>query len=245
MTTVNTTDKALLVSFVNDCTAYQANSTRLESLMIEREELITKNGELRKAIVPVFKALSAHKWSAIKTGIKEAIEEAQIKDAVGLLGVLKTSFEYQIMPTQQNADRLRKAQKWTNWSGVVVPNTYSKVHAPKDPIQETIDSAKQSIAELQAIEATQTAQTAPAPAVQPKPAVKGTPESVTSVNVSAPDLSPNDLWVQACTQFLNFKLTAVAFETIEKKHGLEAGTLLKELVEARRIVTESTAKKGA
>ena len=233
--TINATEKALLVSFVTDCTSYQANSARLDKLKEEQADLISKNGELRKAIVPVFKSLSAHKWSAIKGDIKTAIEEAQIKDAVGLLGVLKTAFEYQILPTQANADRLRKAEKWTNWAGIVVPNTYQKVHAEKE-------------APAQVAEAPVVAQSVPAtatPAVQPKPAVKGSPESAISVNVSAPDMSPNDLWVQACTQFMNFKLTAVAFETIEKKYSLEAGTILKELVEARRIVTESTAKKGA
>lgn len=239
--TTNTADKALLVSFVTDCTAYQTNSARLDKLKDEQAELISKNGELRKAIVPVFKSLSAHKWSAIKADIKTAIEEANIADVNGLLGVLKTAFEYKILPTQANADRLRKAEKWTNWAGIVVPNTYSKVHAEKAPAPATEPTAQVS-------ETPVTVQTAPAsatPAVQPKPAVKGSPEPAVSVNVSAPDMSPNDLWVQACTQFMNFKLTAVAFETIEKKHGLEAGTLLKELVEARRIVTESTAKNGA
>lgn len=243
--TINATEKALLVSFVTDCTAYQTNSARLDKLKEEQADLISKNGELRKAIVPVFKSLSAHKWSAIKGDIKTAIEEAQIKDAVGLLGVLKTAFEYQILPTQANADRLRKAEKWTNWAGIVVPNTYEGVHAKKDPIQANIESAKQTIADIQAMEKAQTVPATATPTVQPKPAVKGSPESAISVNVSAPDMSPNDLWVQACTQFMNFKLTAVAFETIEKKYSLEAGTILKELVEARRIVTESTAKKGA
>ena len=248
--TITANEKALLVSFVTDCTAYQTNSARLDKLKDEQAELISKNGELRKAIVPVFKAFSAHKWNAIKADIKTAIEEAKISDVDGLLGVLKTSFQYKIMPTQQNADRLRKTKTWVNWSGIVVPNTYEGVHAKKTEtakLEETIDSAKQTIAELQSIESAKNAQTAPAgdtPLVQPKPAVKGSPESI-SVNVSAPDMNPAELWVQACTQFMNFKLTAIAFEEIEKRHKLEAGTLLKELVEARRVVTESTKKKGA
>lgn len=238
--TTNANDKALLVSFVTDCTAYQTNSARLDKLKDEQAELISKNGELRKSIVPVFKSLSAHKWSAIKADIKTAIEEAKISDIDGLLGVLKTAFEYKILPTQANADRLRKAKTWVNWSGIVIPNTYKKVHAEKAP-----EPAPATEPTAQANVTAPTAQTIPAsatPAVQPKPSVSGAPATV-SVNVSAPDMSPNDLWVQACTQFMNFKLTAIAFESIEKKHGLEAGTILKELVETRRVVTEQSNSK--
>lgn len=235
-------DKAMLISFVTDCTAYQTNSARLDKLKDEQAELISKNGELRKSIVPVFKALGAHKWNAIKTDIKTAIEEAKISDVDGLLGVLKTAFEYKILPTQANADRLRKAKTWVNWAGIVVPNTYKKVHAEKAPEPAPTSEPTAQVPTVPA--EPQTTQSAPTPLVQPKPAVKGSPESI-SVNVSAPDMDPADLWVQACTQFMNFKLTAIAFEEIEKRHKLEAGTLLKELVEARRVVTESTKKNGA
>ena len=62
-----TADKAMLDAFVKGCAEYQKNSARLDALNDERGALITANGELRKSIVPVFKALSAHSWADRKS----------------------------------------------------------------------------------------------------------------------------------------------------------------------------------
>lgn len=237
MSTINTNDRAVLASFINDCVSYQTNSARLDTLKSEQAELITKNGELRKAIVPVFKALDGIAWAKLKKDIKTAIEEAGIKDVDGLLGVLKTAHEYKIMPTQQNADRLRKAKTWVNWNGVVVPNTYKSVHAPKvEPIAEPNTTATAS-------EPAKT-ESAPAPKVQPKPSVKGSPAPIAS-NVSAtnePALSADELWAQLCTQFMQQPISMIVFETIENTHKLPRGTIVAEFAKARNRVLEHVAK---
>jgi hypothetical protein len=118
--------------FVTDCLAYSGNAVRIAALKEEQAGLISANSDLRKAIVPFFKAHAEEKWSKLGKEIKAAIVAAEVKDVDGLLGVLKTSFEYKILPTEQNADRLRKRETWVNWAGVIVPNTYGKVHKPKE-----------------------------------------------------------------------------------------------------------------
>lgn len=125
-------------AFVTDCLAYSGNAVRIAALKEEQAGLVSANGELRKKIVPFFKEHKDEKWSSLGKSIKAAIVAAGVKDVDGLLGVLKTSFEYSILPTEQNADRLRKRETWVSWSGVVVPNTYGKVHKPKEetaPVQ--------------------------------------------------------------------------------------------------------------
>jgi hypothetical protein len=121
-----------LQDFVTDCLAYSGNAVRIAALKEEQAGLVSANGELRKKIVPFFKEHKDEKWSSLGKKIKAAIIAAGVKDVDGLLGVLKTSFEYNILPTEQNADRLRKRDTWVSWSGMVVPNTYGKVHKPKE-----------------------------------------------------------------------------------------------------------------
>ena len=122
-------------AFVTDCLAYSGNAVRIAALKEEQAGLVSANGELRKKIVPFFKEHQGDKWSSLGKSIKAAIIAAGVKDVDGLLGVLKTSFEYNILPTEQNADRLRKRETWVSWSGVVVPNTYGKVHKNNIPEQ--------------------------------------------------------------------------------------------------------------
>ena len=122
-------------TFVADCLTYSGNAVRIAALKEEQAGLVSANGELRKKIVPFFKEHADVKWSALGKKIKAAIVAAGVKDVDGLLGVLKTSFEYNILPTEQNADRLRKRETWVSWSGIVVPNTYGKVHKNNIPEQ--------------------------------------------------------------------------------------------------------------
>ena len=133
--------------FVSNCLAYSGNAVRIAALKEEQAGLVSTNGELRKAIVPFFKEHKDDKWTKLGKDIKAAIIAAEVKDVDGLLGVLKTSFEYKILPTEQNADRLRKRETWVSWAGVVVPNTYGKVHAPKveTPTAPTIEEAERII----------------------------------------------------------------------------------------------------
>lgn len=243
--TTYTADKAMLETFVKRCAEYQKNSARLDALNDERGALITANGEIRKAIVPVFKALSAHSWATIKGDIKTSIVEAGIKDVNGLLGVLKTSFEYKILPTGQNADRLRKAEKWMAWSGIVVPNTYEKKHATPEPAPG--QNAPEQTQTAPATAETLTPAT-PTP-TKGKPSVKGTPEAPARPNLNLShsehsNLSPSELWVQLTTQYLNHKLTLIAFEGIEAKYKIPKGELLAEMVKARTAVADTIKPKA-
>lgn len=149
--------------FIRDVIAYSSNAVRIAALKEEQAGLVSANGELRKAIVPFFKANADKKWSALSKGIKAAIVAAGVSDVDGLLGVLKTSFEYRVLPTQQNADRFRKLENWVSWNGMIVPNTYGKVHTkegagqkakpvessttqtvPASPVQETVNTQPQT-----------------------------------------------------------------------------------------------------
>ena len=242
MTATYTADKAVLDGFIKGCVKYQENSARLNALNDERAELITANGAIRKEIVPVFKAYSAHSWNTIKKDVKTAIVEAGIKDVNGLLGVLKTSFEYKILPTQQNADRLRKAEKWTNWLGFVVPNAYEKAHAPKEVAPATEPTAPSATTPT-------TTKPAATPTPKGKPSVKGTPEGPARPNLNLThaehsNLSPSEMWVQLTTQYLNYKLTLAAFEGIEEKFKIPKGQLLAEMFKARAVVAETIKPRG-
>ena len=152
-------------TFVTDCLAYSGNAIRLAALKEEQAGLVSANGELRKRIVPFFKEHKEDKWSTLGKSIKAAIIAAGVKDVDGLLGVLKTSFEYNILPTEQNADRLRKRETWVSWNGMVVPNTYGKVHkakeeiataptVPTSPVQETAKTTSQTPPKAASVKAT-------------------------------------------------------------------------------------------
>jgi hypothetical protein len=199
-------------AFVTDCLAYSGNAVRIAALKEEQAGLVSANGELRKVIVPFFKAHKDDKWAKLGKDIKAAIIAAEVKDVDGLLGVLKTSFEYGILPTEQNADRLRKRETWVSWAGVVVPNTYGKVHKPKEETPtptlteaeaekivdkqiEAMDKAhaKEAVASLDKLEnvlglATMTTHPAPVkPTTPQKAAVKG---DVPRPNVSGDSEAP-------------------------------------------------------
>ena len=175
---------------------------------------------------------------------KTSIIEAGIKDVNGLLGVLKTSFQYKILPTGQNADRLRKAEKWTAWSGVIVPNTYEGKHAPKEEVPPTTEPTAQTAP----VTAETVAPATPAP-TKGKPSVKGTPEGPARPNLNLThaehsNLSPSELWVQLTTQYLNHKLTLIAFEGIEAKYKIPKGELLAEMIKARTAVADTIKPKA-
>jgi hypothetical protein len=164
-------------AFVTDCLAYSGNSIRIASLKEEQAGLVSANGELRKKIVPFFKEHKDEKWSSLGKSIKAAIIAAGVKDVDGLLGVLKTSFEKQVMPTQQNADRFRKLETWVSWSGMVVPNTYGKVHKPKEE-SATVQTDSAPIAPI-----VQTQATAPVQTPSKAPSAKATTPQKGSENI--------------------------------------------------------------
>jgi hypothetical protein len=190
-----------LESFVNNCIGYSANSVRISALKEEQAGLVAANSELRKSIVPFFKAHASEKWSKLGKEIKAAIVTAGVKDVDGLLGVLKTSFEYKILPTEQNADRLRKRETWVSWAGVVVPNTYGKVHAEKPAPATTAPATTAPATTAPATTAPATtapATTAPA-TTAPAASVKATtPQSAAAKgDVPRPNVSSTDAPISA------------------------------------------------
>lgn len=192
-------------AFVTDCLAYSGNAVRIAALKEEQAGLVSANGELRKRIVPFFKEHKGEKWSSLGKSIKAAIVAAGVKDVDGLLGVLKTSFEYNILPTEQNADRLRKRESWVSWSGVVVPNTYGKVHKnniPEQPmgVPATTQTAPTSPIQETAKTQPQTASKAPSKATTPQKAQEPTYPISSSVSSSEAPISSQEhfttLWMQ-------------------------------------------------
>ena len=181
MDTIKQVAADAFAAFIIDCMAYSNNAVRIAQLKEEQAGLVSANGELRKAIVPFFKAHANEKWSKLGKDIKAAIVAAEVKDVDGLLGVLKTSFEYKILPTEQNADRLRKRETWVSWSGMVIPNTYGKVHAPKTEATTAPAAPTQTIPEAASAK----------PVAAQKATVKG---DVPRPNVSSTDepLSPRE-----------------------------------------------------
>lgn len=145
---MNTQDNnAVTVSFVDSFQSYAADSKRLG-------ELKTRLEDTRKILEPVIrahkipiapKAENNKAWKEKREIfyplVKElewpAIDEDVVQDElfkkhkrqaeariVAWLGVIRTCLEYQILPTDKNADRLRKAKVWVglNGNGKINPN---------------------------------------------------------------------------------------------------------------------------
>jgi hypothetical protein len=106
-------------------------------------------GDLKawKALQPEFtKAFSALEWPKDEDGEPremDTLTELELKQwksrVAAWLGVLRTCLEYQILPTDKNADRLRKAKVWTglNGNGKTNPNWKPKEEPAK---QETVST---------------------------------------------------------------------------------------------------------
>lgn len=255
---MNTQDKKELSpveTFVSNCLAYSGNAVRIAALKEEQAGLVSANGELRKAIVPFFKEHKDDKWSSLGKSIKAAIVAAGVKDVDGLLGVLKTSFEYGILPTEQNADRLRKRETWVSWNGAVVPNSYGKVHKPKEesatpqtvpaPISQKIEAMQANVdAVFGTASPTIPAHTITQPQTPPKvPSTKPvtaqkTQESVhpISSNVSSSDepISPREHFGILFAQMLKNETFRTEYtEILAMMLDVDKATLTRCMVQAR------------
>jgi len=157
---------------------------------IERAQSIRV--ESRKIVAEFIRTNKGTEWKRIQKPIKAAIDGIAVgivKDKVGMLGVVKTCIEYSIMPTTLNADRLRKAKTWTTLEGKIVPNGYSKVHAPKPetPAATMATTATTAPAPTQTIPEAASAK----PVAAQKTAAKG---DIPRPNISSSDepLSPRE-----------------------------------------------------
>lgn len=239
--------KSELETFVDNCVAYSNNAIRLKELKDEQAGLVNANGELRKLIVPFFKANQDKKWSELSKGIKAAIVKAGVKDVAGLLGVLRTSFEYKVLPTQQNADRFRKLETWVGWNGMVIPNTYGKVHtkegagkkasAPTVPASLTITAQTTDKAVDKFVNATTPSTPTPTPAVKAATPQKDTSKGeIPRANVSNSDAPIHP--IEHCSLLLDQLTKNEAFREIYAPIlalmlDVEKSTLTRCIVQAR------------
>lgn len=176
-----------------------------------------KTAELaRETMVPILRAHVKDDWKVISKAIKAAmtcmgvLNEAQ---KTAWLGVFKTCFEYKILPTDSNADRLRKRETWINWNGSKIPNTYGKVHAPKvEPVK----------AEAPKVEP-----------VKPAPTVKGGP-SVSKPVISEDAMTPFDVWATYFDRFIEHGVTTHYIQTLAGLLGTDSKELALAMVTAKR-----------
>lgn len=131
--------------------------------------------EKRAIFYPLVKELE---WPALDEDdvqdekLKALKKKAEARIAAWL-GVIRTCLEYQILPTDKNADRLRKAKVWTalNGNGKVNPN-WVDPNAPKveaQPLESApVQTDSAPIAPVMQTQTTAPAQTAPK-AVSVKP----------------------------------------------------------------------------
>jgi hypothetical protein len=142
-------------AYADDSKSMGEIKARMENARVLLEPVIKANKlpvgdnkawkEKRALLYPIVKGLEGD-----TTETKKA--EARI---AAWLGVLRTCLEYQILPTDKNADRLRKAKVWTglNGNGKVNPNWVDpKAPAPATtPRVETPNLAALSDAEAEKV----------------------------------------------------------------------------------------------
>jgi len=183
-------------AYATDSKTVSELKTRLESARLVLEPVIKANiipvgdnkawKEKRALFYPIVKALE---WPQDDDAIPGEEDKAEAKKAeariVAWLGVIRTCLEYQILPTDKNADRLRKAKTWTalNGNGKVNPNWVD----PKAPAPPTkLEAFQKAVDSLIPPETTQDKPIAASakPVVTQKAQVKG---EVARPNVSSSD----------------------------------------------------------
>ena len=219
--TTNNTINAEMTALVESAMAFVTASAILDEAK--------KTAELaRETMVPILRAHVKDDWKDLSKAIKTALSSIQGMNSAQVtawLGVFKTCFEYKILPTQANADRLRKAEVWTNWNGSKVPNTYGKVHAPKvEPVK----------AEAPKVEP-----------VKPAPTVKGGP-SVAKPVITEDAMTPFDVWATYFDRFIEHGVTTHYIQTLAGLLGTDSKELALAMVTAKRDLVakaESATKK--
>ncbi len=169
-------------------------------------DLKTKSDDCAHAMLPFLKANAKEDWKILGKAIKEALIALNIPDINGKLGAFKTCFEKQIMPTQVNADRLRKAETWISWTGKTIPNSYTAKHAdakanqPKPDMTKTIEAVKAVI---------QSQIDGPHQFVPSAPKATEKKGEIARPNVTASDtLTTSEYWDTLYGQFIKHGMTA-------------------------------------
>jgi len=166
-------------------------------------DLKTKSDDCAHAMLPFLKANAKEDWKILGKAIKEALTALSVPDINGKLGAFKTCFEKQIMPTDLNADRLRKAETWISWTGKTVPNSYTAKHVDAKANQPAPNMTK-------TIEAVKTAiQSAGAPSAPSAPKASEKKGEIARPNVTASDtLTTSEYWDTLYGQFVKHGMTA-------------------------------------
>lgn len=136
---------------VEDAKTKREDARKLLEPVIRAHKIPVGDNKAWKALQPEFnKAFLMLEWPTDDDGKQVELDDIsetalkQVKAKVAAwLGVLRTCLEYQILPTDKNADRLRKAKVWTglNGNGKMNPN-WVDPNAPKvEPTPATAPTA--------------------------------------------------------------------------------------------------------
>lgn len=172
----------------------------------------------RETMVPILRAHAKDSWKTLNKGIKDALTAQKMSTAqvTAWLGVFKTCFEYKILPTDSNSDRLRKADSWINWSGSKVPNTYGKVHAPKP----------------EAVKAETAAPVVTNVPPQAAPAAKAKAPVVTPAKVDDA-MSPFEVWGMHFDKFMDHGVNVYYMKKLAGLLNMESDALNKAMRQAK------------
>jgi hypothetical protein len=157
----NKIDGAFMDSFeayANDSKAVSELKTRLENARLVLEPVIRQHKipvgdnkawkEKRALFYPIVKELGWPRGDDDIPGEEDKVEAKRAEARIAAwLGVIRTCLEYQILPTDRNADRLRKARTWTalNGNGKVNPNWVD----PKAPTPSLTEAEAEKIVDKQ------------------------------------------------------------------------------------------------
>jgi hypothetical protein len=200
----NKIDGAFMGSFeayANDSKMVSELKTRLESARLVLEPVIRQHKipigdnkawkEKRVLFYPIVKELEWPQDDDAIPGEEDKVEAKRAEARIAAwLGVIRTCLEYQILPTDKNADRLRKAKTWTalNGNGKVNPNWYEKKHADKPaaaPAPATTTTTTPAI-----VETAQPTTPEPPKAASAKPVV--TQKAAAKGDIPRPNISSTD-----------------------------------------------------
>jgi hypothetical protein len=137
-------------AYANDSKAVSELRTRLENARLVLEPVIRQHKipvgdnkawkEKRALFYPTVKELEWPQDDDAIPGEEDKVEAKRAEARIAAwLGVIRTCLEYQILPTDKNADRLRKAKTWTglNGNGKINPNWVDPKAPAAPPIVET------------------------------------------------------------------------------------------------------------
>ena len=223
----------------DDLTVFVAMALAYASAIEQASDLKAKAENLREQMLPILKAHEKEEWKTLGKKIKAALVAAKVSDINGKLGVFKTCFEYKIMPTTFNADRLRKMKTWVAWSGFNTTNKYEAKHVQKP----TAITADMPVSALPAQDAPTAKGKPKVPAGNPVPAKPSS--SVTADGTGSADaLKPSELWNSQYQAWVHNPLTPAFIETLAALLVVEKSKLTAAMTTAASDLLKQAAKQN-